>query len=136
MSESVRHINLVRSLVWWVAREYFEGDPSHILMDSPEGLLYGRPPPLGGFVPDVYAEQFASRSVIVGEAKTPRDLESWHTRAQLLAFLGYCAQVPGSVLVLAVPWPMTRFAKSLLRLLEGEHRLHATRTVVLEQLEG
>jgi hypothetical protein len=136
MSESVRHMKLVRSLVAWVAGKYFDGDSGHILVDSPEGLLSGRPPPLGGFVPDVYAEQLGPRSVVVGEAKTPRDLESRHTQAQLLAFLGYCAQLPGSVLVLAVPWPMTRFAKSLLRVLQQQHQLKGTRTVVLEQLEG
>jgi hypothetical protein len=136
MGESVQHMKLVRSLVGWVAQAYFDGDLGHIFVDSPEGLLSGRPPPLGGFVPDVYAQRLGPKTVIVGEAKTPRDLESRHTQAQLTAFLGHCTQVPGSVFVLAVPWPMTRFARSLLGAIQRHHRLPAVSTIVLDQLEG
>jgi len=136
MGESSQHMKLVRSLVDWVAKEYFDGEPGHILVDSPEGLLSGRPPPLGGFVPDVYAQRLGPKTVIVGEAKTPRDLESRHTQAQLIAFLGHCTQVPGSVLVLAVPWPVTRFARSLLGAIQRHLGLPGVRTIVLDKLEG
>jgi len=136
MSESVRHMKLVQSLVAWVAQAYFQGDLGRILVDSAEGLLAGRPPMLGGYVPDVYAKRFVPRTVVVGEAKTARDLENRHTRAQLVAFLKHCAEFPDSVLVLAVPWHMTRFAKALVCLLQRQQRLEGVRTIVIEQLEG
>ena len=136
MSESVRHMKLVQSLVVWVSQAYFQGDLGRILVDSAKGLLAGRPPMLGGYVPDVYAKRFAPRSVVVGEAKTARDLENRHTRAQLVAFLKHCAEFPDSVLVLAVPWHMTRFAKALMRVLLRQQGLGGVKTVVLEQLEG
>lgn len=136
MSESVRHMKLVRSLVAWVSQMYFEGDSGRILVDSAEGVAAGRPPMLGGYVPDVYAKRFAPRSAVVGEAKTARDLENLHTRAQLVAFLKHCAEFPDSVLVFAVPWHMTRYAKSLMRVLVRQQGLGGVKTMVLEQLEG
>jgi len=136
MSESVRHMKLVRSLVTWVAHAYFGGDAGHILVDSAESSLSGRPPLLGGFVPDLYAKRLRLSSIVVGEAKTARDLENRHTRAQLIAFLEHCAEFPDSVLVLAVPWHMTRFAKALMCLLQRQQRLEGVRTIVIEQLAG
>jgi hypothetical protein len=134
MPESACHTNLVGSLVTWIATSYFAGDAGGILVDSPAAK--DRPPKIGGFVPDAFAEAAPRKLMIVGEAKTWRDLESRHTRDQLGAFLRWCQFNGGGVLVLAVPWPITRLAAALVRSLQQRHGCELVRTVVLDKLSG
>jgi len=136
MGESVQHMRLVKSLAEWVVDAYFENDAGHVLIDSPENSASAKPPRVYGFVPDVYAERSAPRHLVIGEAKTARDLENRHTRDQLTAFLTRCGQVPDSALVVAVPWHMTRFARALLRVLQRQADVREVMTVVLDALEG
>jgi len=134
MPESASHANLVGSLVRWIATSYFAGDAGGILVDSPTAK--DRPPKIAGFVPDAFAEAVPPERIIVGEAKTWRDLESRHTRDQLGAFLRWCHLNGGGVLVLAVPWPVTRLAAALVRSLQQKHGCELVRTVILDKLGG
>jgi len=136
MGESVSHVRLVESLLLWVATTYFRGDTGHILVDSRLLGSFSTPPRINGFVPDIYAENTSDGSLIIGEAKTARDIENRHTRAQLTAFLNRCAEDVNSLFVLAVPWDMERFAKVLLRNIQGQSKTCEVRAIVLEQLQG
>jgi hypothetical protein len=136
MAVSENHIALVRQMAKWVAAHHFAGDAGAILVDNPESPASSKPPGLGGYVPDLYAPLFHSDAIVVGEAKTARDVESHHTYEQLRAFLGACASRRGSVLVVAVPWQMARCAANMVRILKSRTGHPQVSTVVLEQLEG
>lgn len=118
----------------WVATAHFNGDSGNILVDSAESNRYSKPPTVCGFVPDLYARKDTVSGIIIGEAKTPGDLENNHTRAQLAAFLKKCAEETGSLLVLATPWYSERTAKALLRHVQRRTDMNHVDAVVLEQL--
>jgi hypothetical protein len=136
MSESALHMALTAALVRWVAERYFDGDEGRILVDCPEGH-YSRdnPPRIGGYTPDVFANQMNGQGNIVGEAKTACDLENCHTRAQLAAFLDYCVQ-NDATLVMAVPWYAERLAKAMIRNIQRRRGGPPASVVVLERLSG
>lgn len=136
MAESRSHLKLVEALVSWIAGERFHGGRGCILVDAPESLAHAKPPIIAGFVPDVYALDLDGGGIVIGEAKTARDLENRHTREQLETFLQYCAARPGAMLVMAVPWHATRYARHLLAIVGRACRCESVTTVVLEQLEG
>ena len=117
MSEATAHMDLVKAIQEWVSIKFFCGDLGCIYIDGPDSSEQRKPPKLNGFIPDVFAKRDHA-TVVIGEAKTFSDLENTHTNEQLGAFLTYCHTLPGSCLVLAVPWFMTRRAKSLLGLLQ------------------
>ena len=134
MPESASHVNLVGALVQWIAAAYLAGDTGGILVDS--SASNGKPPAIGGFVPDAFVELAAQEIMVVGEAKTWRDLESRHTREQLGTFLQWCRLNQRGVLVLAVPWPVTRLASMIVRSLQRKHGCGSVRTIILDKLGG
>jgi hypothetical protein len=134
MTESGQHRRLVQLLQDWVAAEYFSGDSGPILVDSADSNRYSKPPIICGFIPDLYARRDLVGGIIIGEAKTPRDLENHHTQAQLAAFLRKCAEDTGSVLVLATPWQSERTAKAVLRHVKRRTDMDHVYAIVLEQL--
>lgn len=134
MPESACHASLVSALVQWIATTYLAGDTGGILTDS--STSNGKPPAIGGFVPDAFVELAAQEIMIIGEAKSWRDLESRHTRDQLGAFLQWCRLNQRGVLVLAVPWPVTRLANTIVRALQRKHDCGSVRTIILDKLGG
>lgn len=54
-------------------------------------------------------------TIIIGEAKTPQDIENGHTLKQLTSFLSHCALHEPAAFVLAVPWHQSKNALSLLK---------------------
>ena len=136
MAESATHAKLVESMRKWVIDTRFDGDSGHVLVDNPDATPFSKPPKTYGFVPDLYAKRRSGVGIIIGEAKTARDLENFHTRAQLTAFLRRCSEETDSLFVLAVPWHMERFARSLLRSIQYKEQICSVQAVVLERLEG
>lgn len=134
MTESAQHRKLVQLLQGWVAATYFDGESGPILVDSADSNRYSKPPTICGFIPDLYARRDPVGGIIIGEAKTPGDLENHHTRAQLAAFLRKCAEDAGSVLVLATPWHSERTAKAVLRHVQRRTDMNHVDAIVLEQL--
>ena len=135
MAESASHMRLVQSLVAWIAAEYFGGESKHILVDAPEKSPQSKPPCIGGAVPDA-AAYLPSGGIVIGEAKTSRDIENRHTEGQFCTFLRFCKFHEDSVLVVAVPWPAEALAKNRLKFLKRRDGLATVRTVVLERLSG
>ena len=62
---------------------------------------YPYPPKIDGHILDVYAKTLVGESVVIGESKTPLDLESPRTKEQLTAFINYLDKRQKSVLVVA-----------------------------------
>ena len=112
MAESLQHQRLVERIVNAVAEALNGYDEALCLVDGTPHSD-GIPHMIGGFRPDVYATD--TSIVIVGEAKTARDLESPRTEHQLQAFLKYVEAHTSRHLVLAVHWTAVATAKSVLR---------------------
>jgi len=105
-----------------------------MLIDHPNSNKKERPPIIEGFIPDVYIPNAPGNVFIIGEAKTAKDLEKKHSIAQISGFLRRCSQTNDSILVLAVPWHMTRLGKNMLRYLKRRIGADNVRTEVLERL--
>ena len=82
-------------------------------------------------MPDAYVLLNEQGRVAIGEAKTMNDLENPHTEAQVKAFLKRCAVAEGSTLVLIVPWPIERLARSILRHICSGGAFSGVETLVL-----
>ena len=133
MSESKEHSNLVGILHCYIAERFCAGDRGQVLTDSDDIDSFDRPPYIAGFIPDAYLRLEDLGRVIIGEAKSFRDLENAHTEAQIIAFLRRCGMVKGSLFILAVPWPLERLARVLLTNFQGREQLHQVATVVLSE---
>mgnify|MGYP001282625953 CR=1 FL=1 len=103
--ESALHVRLVERLIAHIQDRH----------PAPRGLLlladhhaYGanRPSTIDGFTPDVFASDLPATFEVIGEAKTPLDLESPRSARQLAVFLDYLALRPNSSFYLAVA-PLT-----------------------------
>ena len=112
MSESLQHQRLVERIANALVGALNGYDKTLCLVDRATDSD-GIPHRIGGFRPDVYATD--ASIVIVGEAKTARDLESPRTEHQLRAFLKYVEAHTSRHLVLAVHWTAVATAKSVLR---------------------
>jgi hypothetical protein len=127
---------LVKYMAEWVADELLNGNNAPILLDSPFARPNFRPPAINGHVPDLYVDEKTTRLIVIGEAKTSRDLETERSENQLRSFIKYCSLYSNSILVLAVPWYSTRSAKSLICMLERRMGVEAAQTKVLDMLPG
>lgn len=124
--ESAQHVYLVETLIEMVESRH---RPSRGLMVFADHHRFGsdRPPTIGGFMPDVFASDVPATFRVIGEAKTPSDLETERSRRQILAFLDHLALYEGSTFYLAVPYftaPRARFVLKSAR--RAEHDAVAT----------
>ena len=90
------------------------------------------PPILGGHRPDLYARLPDCGALIIGEAKTPRDIDNEHTRSQIRAFIAHLEQNQDSQLVLATTGQGADSAKTLLRFMQMEDGRSKTRIQVFD----
>ncbi len=114
MAESLQHLQLVRAILDYIGREHREIGYLAVLHDLPGVLRGDKPPRIAGFVPDVYAVNVPSTMTIIGEAKTQRDLETEHSRAQVRAFIEFLSSKDKGVLVIAVPWQAVPRARAII----------------------
>lgn len=134
MSESITHRDLVQQLYRWVSARYLNGGSANVLVDDGDPVTGARPPNIGGAVPDVFAKTDRGDGVIIGEAKTSRDLETPRSVRQIELFYRFCAQRQGSVLVLAVPWTHENAAGRLLRTVRRKLAFEFAQVHVMRQL--
>lgn len=109
MSESRLHDQLVSVILEHVRRHYRD----FLIFDDRTAMSSHKPPRVGGFVPDVYAVNVPTTRIVIGEAKTFRDLQTPHTDAQMRAFLDHLALSDQGTLIVAVPWMAVATARSL-----------------------
>lgn len=100
--ESVTHAMLVRKLADAVRERH--DVPGLVVLAEHATFGRDRPFPVDGFVPDVTAADLRSSFQVIGEAKTPKDLETERSLRQMTAFVWHIALRPGSCFYLAVPW--------------------------------
>ena len=133
MPESEEHAHLVTILHSYIANRFCDGNRDLVLTDSVIDSSRTRPPSIEGYVPDAYVMSDRRGTVIIGEAKTLRDLENSHTEAQVSAFLRRCSITNGSTLILAVPWPIERLTRAILTKLQIREESSHVETVVLSE---
>ena len=136
MAESEEHSRLVSILHAYIADQYCDGNGERISTDSRGYRRDSRPPNIGGYIPDAYVMLEPWGVVVIGEAKSIKDLENDHTRRQLTAFLRKCSRNSGSALVLAVPWVIAGLARTFLANIKEEHGLSQIDSVVISEIDG
>ena len=134
MPESEEHSTLVGILHSYIADRFCDGQEERVFTDSVSSETRTRPPTFEGHIPDAYAMPDEQGRVVIGEAKSMRDLENSHTDAQITAFLRRCGMAEGSVFILAVPWPIERLAMTLLTNFRIREGLSHVETVVLSEV--
>lgn len=102
MPESSQHQQLIERTITYIRERFSDEYSLTIFHDLPKELGEPRPPRIGQFTPDVYAVTVPPTITIIGEAKTPDDLEAEHSRMQYLEYLQYLDTRPNGLLVLAV----------------------------------
>jgi hypothetical protein len=131
--ESEQHMKLVRTIREWIEINYRSEKSLFVWSDLPESQNFSKPLSIEGFIPDIYAKTISSQSrIIIGEAKTSRDLDRPHTEQQLIAYLKYCSLQEYSYFILAVPWDYVRYARSLLNDLILKNSFYKVETIILE----
>ena len=124
---------MVALLHSYIADGFCEGNRDRVLTDSVSNDSLARPPSIAGYVPDAYVMLNELGRVVIGEAKSLRDLENSHTEVQVTAFLERCGMAGGSAFILAVPWPIERLARALLTNIRIREGLPHVETVVLSE---
>ena len=117
----------------YIADRFCGGRGERVITDSISNESITRPPPIEGYVPDAYVMLNEQGRVVIGEAKSMRDLENSHTEAQVTAFLRRCGMEEGSAFILAVPWPIERLARALLTNFRVREGLPKVEIVVLSE---
>jgi hypothetical protein len=129
--ESLVHVRLVERLIMHVRSRHC---PSRGLLLLVDHHTYGtnRPPTIGRYTPDLFASDLPVTFEVLGEAKTPRDLEAPRSACQISAFLDHLALRPGSSFYLSVP----PFAKPRARAVLGRLLQPAHRSINIEVIDG
>lgn len=135
MSEGEFHVRLVTALLGAMVRHY-ANDELTVCADIASTREYLPPTLIGNQRPDVWARTGHSRTTIVGEAKTPRDVDTLHTRAQLKAFLEFLACETKSVIWMSVPLAQAGEAMRLVRGLRQELKVPQVGIIVSGWLLG
>ena len=133
MPESLNHTALLDRLFKYVTYAYDSDGRYLVLHDLPSAIGSEKPPMIGGFRPDLYASHGPLHHVIIGEAKTARDLDTAHSREQYRAYARHLACCAHPTLILAVPWPLRVRAKTLIRLAVEEAGAPAIGQVVIDE---
>lgn len=114
MAESAKHTALVALIARWVSEKHATVINSlWILQDTPDTDRGGRPWPIQGFVPDVFAGTLPRSFTLLGEAKCAPDFHTKRTERQLTAFIAFLATEPDPQLVFATSRSLQPAAKRL-----------------------
>lgn len=116
----------------YVEREFAGVEALTLFDDTAEPVRREKPPRINGHVPDVYAVDAPPTVMIVGEAKTQKDLETIRSREQIGCFLDHLAVRPNGVFILAVPLEAAATARGIIGALCRERSPGPTRFVVLD----
>ena len=132
MPESLNHTALLDRLFKYVTYTFDPDGRFLVLHDLPSAIGCDKPPMIEGFRPDLYASHGALQSVIIGEAKTAKDLETVHSREQYRAYARHLSCCLDPTFILAVPWPLRVRARTLMRLAVEEAGAPAISQIVID----
>jgi hypothetical protein len=101
MAETDLHKRLVRSLASLVRQR--RSGSWFLFVDAIDERCEGCPPIVGSSCPDLYARENPNNYLIIGEAKTARDLDNPHTEQQLGEYFTHLTAQASGELIVAVP---------------------------------
>jgi hypothetical protein len=133
--ESLNHIALLDRLTQYVRHSIDANNHFLILHDLPSAIGCEKPPMIEGFRPDLYASSGVLQTVIIGEAKTAKDVETAHSREQYRAYARHLAVCARPTFILAVPWHLRVRAKTLMRLAIEEAGAPTIVQVVIDDMQ-
>lgn len=136
MPESYVHAELICALERWIeATPSIHGKAVSLVANS-LATKHSQPPNVLGSVPDVFLHCAHESFALIGEAKTPRDLETQRSKAQFLNYLEFLKGYDRGILLVAVPWFATNQAKGLMRVMRRKVHAENVQIVVIEKLPG
>ena len=134
MSESRLHQLLVDIAKRNIRRILPEVPNCFILSDSPDSMPNQKPGVIQGYLPDLYID--TGEVLVIGEAKTPDDVERKHSIDQYYAFLKECAAYDGEAnFLLSTTWDLVATAKNLLTRINNKIGSQRTKILVLCELD-
>lgn len=104
-----------------------------VFVDSPDSSIQETPFIIDSFRPDVYAKSRRFDREVIGEAKTPGDLDTTRSKKQLEAFLRRTAVNSSHALILATQWDYVRHADSILKHLCNSINILQPNYAILDQ---
>lgn len=132
MSESSEHIELVNMIKQYVIMKHPHAEKYLFRIDCGDSD-YKPPQMINGYTPDFLYEW--NGVLIIGEAKTPFDLERPHSNFQFQSFLRYCEQYNGvSFFILATSWDFVATGKNLLKRLYKDINCSKTKIDVISRI--
>jgi len=85
---SKAHEELVEMILNWLDPSSLAPD-AQVYTDGVDVIGSAKPQKIGGYIPDVLCSIPSNARTIIGDAKTPNDLESRHSKDQLEVFAAY-----------------------------------------------
>jgi len=132
MAESTNHARLVEVLADF-AKDSFQACGHYALYVDKVSLDRQECPPyVEGHVPDLLIRDVPQTRIMIGEAKTTKDLESEHSQLQIRAFLKYLQNTPNSSFVLCVPLAARATARTILKQIIDSFPDNQTQILVLD----
>lgn len=116
--ESAQHVSLVERLVAAVEQRH-QTTRGIVVFADHHRFGSNQPPMIGGYKPDVFAQDLPETFRVIGEAKTPDDFRTERSLRQIEAFLNHLALYPNGTFYLAVPWFLKGRAHCVIRDLSG-----------------
>jgi len=134
VGESALHTTLVEAIVQWIGVHTDVPMRMAVLVSSPSTSPLACPPSIDGCIPDVYCRCPTAGVVVLGEAKTSKDIETQHSRRQFAVYLRHLATFERATLVAAVPWFCVNQTRGLLKRIQQVTDTTHVSIVVLDQL--
>ena len=129
MSQSKAHTTLVKGTVKALRFRYANISMRVDLQENPGDEV---PPKICGFKPDIYAMRNQGNPIIIAEAKTDRDIDNKHTRAQATSFIRYLEHGEDGLFILSVTGFGADRAKTVLHFIRKELRVMSTEIEVFD----
>lgn len=132
LTESKIHRDLVNLIVIYIKKNHSNLDPNLFYIDN--GDPNASPPQMGdGYRPDFFYEW--DHQLIIGEAKTPFDLERQHSVFQYHSFINQCENFEGNAqFILSTNWYCEAAAKNLLSKIRRDAKIHKTKINVISEM--
>jgi capsular polysaccharide biosynthesis protein len=133
MPISQTHELLVKEIETWILENY-NSSIIRIQVDDSFSNSSSRPPNIGGHIPDIYADSINKTKLLIGEAKTPGDLDNQRTVDQLTSYIKFLNKNGGGIVIIATQWSHANRAKSIAKKIVKYHQIQNVTIVVLDQL--
>ena len=134
MAVSSIHEKMVQAILIWIAERYENEEQLSVAADCIFAEDLPLPPNIDGYIPDVYATGLKNKRTIIGEAKTPKDLETPRSREQIRAFIQHLSNAENPAFIIATPWMSTNSAKAIVKSIMKRTGISNVDTVILEKL--